>query len=113
MEIQTTRRAQGHMTDAELDEALSETDERTRAAQETLEVARKNEMWATGLETMRDLLLEGVRRGIWSHEHTPTQRARLYRTMRLRVTLDAEGEGMRLEFAYAGGDRFCEPNNPS
>lgn len=105
--------AQGRMTDAELDDALAETDERRAGAQRDLDMAREDDEFARGIEETRDLLLEGVRRGIWSHGRTSLERADLYRKMRLRVTPDAEGGGMRLEFAYAGGEEFCEPNNPS
>ena len=105
--------AQGRMTDAELDDALAETDERRARTQRDLDLAREDEEVASGIEEMRDLLLEGVRRGFWSHGRTPLERADLYRKMKLRVTPDAEGEGMRLEFAYAGEEGFCEPNNPS
>jgi hypothetical protein len=100
--------------DAELDDALAETDERRLKAQRDLDLAREDDEFARGIEETRDLLLEGVRRGIWSHGRTPSERAELYRKMRLRVTPDAEGEGIRLEFAYDGGEGgFCEPNNPS
>jgi hypothetical protein len=102
------------MTDAELDEALSETDERKSAAQEALDRVLENEDWLARLEALRDLILWGYGRGAEvNYGHTPHQKARIYRKMRLRVTLDAEGEGMRLEFAYAGEEGFCDLNNPS
>ena len=73
----------------------------------------ENDKTPAGKARQRILLLEGVRRGFWSHGRSPRERAELYRNMRLRVTSDAEGKGMRLEFAYVGEEGFCEPNNPS
>lgn len=104
--------AQGCMTDAEFDKTLSETDERNLTAERELNVALEDEKFARGIEQHRDLLLDGVRCGLWSHGRTPLERADLYRKMRLQVTPDAEGEGMQIRFVY-GEEGFCVPKSPS
>jgi hypothetical protein len=117
-EAETERRgyirfaAQGRMTDAELDTALSETDDRKRVAERELAATQEDAKLAREMEVLRDMLLEGVRRGFWSHGRTPSEQADLYKKMRLRVTPDGEGDGIRLEWAY-GGEVFCESKSHS
>jgi hypothetical protein len=107
--------AQGRMTDAELDAALSETDERKRVAERELAATQEDAKLAREMEVLGDMLLEGAQRGLWSHGHTPGEQAKLYRKVRqvrLRVTPEAEGDGIRLEWAY-GGEVLCESKSHS
>jgi hypothetical protein len=63
-EAETERRnyvrfaAQGRMTDAELDAALSETDERKHVAERELAATQEDANLAREMEVLRDMLLE-------------------------------------------------------
>jgi hypothetical protein len=103
--------AQGRMTDAELDEALAEADQRKLKAERELAVTQEDAKLAREMEVLRDMLLEGIRRGLWSHGRTLREQADLYRQMRLQVTPEAEGDGIGLEWAY-GGEDVCVPKSP-
>jgi hypothetical protein len=99
------------MTDAELDEALAEADQRKLKAERELAVTQEDAKMAREMEVLRDMLLEGIRRGLWSHGRTLREQADLYRQMRLQVTPEAEGDGIGLEWAY-GGEDVCVPKSP-
>jgi hypothetical protein len=75
-------------------------------------VTQKDAKLAREMEVLRGMLLEGVRRGFGSHGSTPKEQADLYRQMQLRVTPDAHGDGIGLEWAY-GGEDVCVPKSPS
>ncbi len=104
--------AQGRMADAELDEALAEADQRTLKAERELAATQEDAKLAREMEVLRDMLLEGIRRGFWSAGRTPMEQADLYKQMRLQVTPEADGDGIGLEWAY-GGEDVCVPKSPS
>ncbi len=87
-EAETERRgylrlaAQGGMTDAELDGALAEADDHKLRTERELAPACEDEKLTRGMEAVRDSLLEGVRRGFWSHGRTPEERFNFYAAAR-------------------------------
>ena len=85
--------AKGHMSDAELDEALAELDDARMVAEKELQALRGRREAIDQLERDKDALLESYARMVPEEldRLSPDERHQVYRMLRLEVYLPPEG----------------------
>ncbi len=102
--------AKGHMTDEELDEALSELEETRKTAERELEVLRTNEEYVRELEAGRDALLDSLEAQAPEalNSLTPEERQQWYKLLGLRADVRADGM-VEVSWTGSGESRLvCE-----
>jgi DNA repair exonuclease SbcCD ATPase subunit len=95
--------ARGHMTDEELDEAMSELEESRQTGKRELEALEGRNKVIEDLEKDRDAILEAYARMVREELDTLSleDRQRIYKMLRLRVTLHPD-QPMTVTGAFVG-----------
>jgi len=101
--------AKGHMTDEELDEALSELDESRKTAEHGLETLRGRQERIEKMERDRDVLLEEYARMAPEalDTLTPEERRQVYGMLRIRAVIRMDGT-LEVNGTFGEGNIFCQ-----
>ena len=102
--------AKGHMTDEELDEALSELDETRKTAERELEALRGRQERMEQMERDRDILLDEYARMAPEalDALTPEERRQVYGMLRIRAVVRIDGT-LEVSGTFGEGNVFCSP----